>query len=60
MFMLQQELSKKGLMETKRNDFLIHKNFLTMISIHLFFFCRKVFTLINKYRDDLEKFNEIS
>ena len=31
-----------------------------MISINLFFCCRKVFTLINKYRNGLEKFSEIS
>ena len=38
---------KKSLMETSRKDFLIHTNFLTMISISLLYCCKKVFTLMN-------------
>ena len=41
--MLYHKLSK-SLMKT---DFLIHANFLTMISICLFYYCEKVFTHMN-------------
>ena len=34
-------------MKTSRNDFLIHTNFLTIISINLFYYCEKVFTPMN-------------
>ena len=40
-------LMKKGMMESSRNYFLIHKNFLTMISINLFYCFEKVFTHMN-------------
>ena len=40
------KIIKKSLMKTKRNDFLIHTNFLTMISISLFC-CEKLFTHTN-------------
>ena len=38
--------------------FLIHTNFLTMTSIHLFYCCEKLFTALNEYMGDWKKFNE--
>ena len=46
MFMSQQELSKKSDENLKVKDFLIHLNVLTMISITLFYCCKKAFTLM--------------
>ena len=40
-------------------DLVIHKNFLTMISISLFYSCEKVFAQ-KKYTNYKEKFNETS
>ena len=39
--------------------FLMHTNFLTMITISLFYYYKKVF-ILRKCMDDWEKFDEIS
>ena len=46
MFYVANKNYQKKLMKTKRNDFLIRRNFLIMISISLFYFCKNVFTLM--------------
>ena len=43
-------------MKTERNYFLIHRNFLTVITISLFYCCERCY----KYMDDWEKFSETS
>ena len=46
------KITKKSSIKTSRNNFLIHTNLLTMISISLFSCC--------KYMHNWEKFNDIS
>ena len=49
MFVLQQELSKKKL---------IHRIFVTMTSVSLFYCCKNVFIQPYEYMDDWKKLNE--
>ena len=41
------KIMKKTLMKTYRNDFLIHANFLTKMSISLYYCCKDFFTHMN-------------
>ena len=41
------KIINKILMKSERNDFSMHANFITMITISLFYCCDKVFTLVN-------------
>ena len=45
-------------MKSERNDFLTHINILTMITISLFYYCVKVFMLMNIW--SIAKLNETS
>ena len=46
-------------MKTERRDLLLHENFLTVISIILFFLCKKVFPQMNTWIIS-KKINETS
>ena len=58
MFVLSQKLSTQ-VYENKRNDLLIHTNFLIK-TISSFYCSKKGFILMNEYMDDWEKFIERS
>ena len=61
-FLNTQKNYKKCFMKTRKNDVLIHKSILTMISISSFYCCEKLFTLMkiwmigkNKWSSLVEK-----
>ena len=51
-------ITKKLLMKISRRDFSIHTDFLNTILRSSFYFSKEMFTCMNIYVDDWEKFDE--